>query len=87
MTTRSNLNYSVDAKSLQRSLRDALQTSAHAPLATPVQSAPSTTGTASHVLSQPTVSLALSTTLEQNFKILSEFSKSAYLIWRPIFAS
>ncbi len=70
MTTRSNLNYSVDAESLKRSLRDALQHSAPAPLETPVHSAPSTTGTASHVLSQPTVSLTLSKTSEQNFKIL-----------------
>ncbi len=87
MTTRSNLNNSVDAESLQRSLRNALQPSAIAPLATPVHLAPSTTDTASHVLSQPTVSLALSTTLEQNFKTFSEFSKSAYLIWQPNFAS
>jgi hypothetical protein len=35
MTTRSNLNYSVDAESIQRSLRDALSQSASASLATP----------------------------------------------------
>ena len=87
MTTRSNLHYSVDAESLQRSLHDALQHSASAPLATPVHPATSTTGTASPFVLQPTVSLALSTTLEQNFKILSEFSKSEYLKWHPIFAS
>ena len=63
----------MDAESLQRSLRDALQHSAPAPLETFVHSAPSTTGTASHVLSQPTVSLALSTTLEQNLKYFQNF--------------
>ena len=84
MTTRSNLNYSVDAESIQRSLLEALQNSASAPLTTPVQSAPSSTGTAPVIL--PTTSLALSTTLEQLFKLLAEFSKSAYVLWHPKFA-
>jgi hypothetical protein len=77
----------VDVESLQRSLHDALQHTASTPLATPVHPATSTTGTASPFVLQPTVSLALSTTLEQNFKILSEFSKSEYLKWHPIFDS
>ena len=83
MTTRSKLNYSGDAEPLQN--HDALQPSAPAPLAPSGNPDPSNTGSATHVLSQP--SLALSTTLEQNFKILSEFSKSAYLIWQPTFAT
>ena len=53
MTTRSQLNYSGDTEPLQN--RDALQPSAPAPLAPPVHSDPSITGSAPHVLSQPSV--------------------------------
>ena len=80
MPTRSNLHYSVDAESLDA----ALQHSARAPLTPTVNSALSP----SIVLpSSSQVSTVLSTTLEQTFKILSEYSKSEYQKWHPTFAS
>ena len=79
MTTRSNLNYSVEAESIQRSLRDALSQSASALSATPGPlPATSTTSTTAYTIP---ASIALQAPLEQKFINLQKCSKSAFQQW------
>ncbi len=82
MTTRSNLNYSLDAESIQRSLRDALSQSASAPLATPGPTPATSTTTTAYSIP---ASIALQTPLEQKFINLKECSKMAFQKWHPGF--
>ena len=84
MTTRSNLNYSIHAEDLQRSLDEALQNSARAPSTNPVHSAQSPFSSASSSPNLAT-SIALHTPLEQKFVLLKECSKEAFLNWYPSF--
>ena len=79
MTTRSNLNYSVEAESIQRSLRDALSQSASASSTSPGPTpAPSTNTTTSYSIP---ASIALQAPLEQKFLNLTKCSKSAFQSW------
>ncbi len=84
MTTRSTLNYSLQAEGLQR-LSAALGTSARAST-TPVQSASSNVSSASqNTPAQSAISslAALLTVVEQKFILLKECSKAAIIVWLP----
>jgi hypothetical protein len=88
MTTRSNLNYSILAEDLQRSLDAALENSARTPSANHVHSNLSPFSSASpgitvhSFLPSP---VALQTALGQKFSFLKEISKETFIVWYPTY--